>query len=185
MRQYTQSATKEARNIQLGTCEGCAQLSQSRPSDATLMPVCACSSFRIKARTSINSTQLNSLVRCALTPSLSLSPHAATPTPRPQEIPQGCCGVCLPSSFAASCFRQDGLVQQGQGSIAIGQQSRARWLPKTDRDRPTVAIALTGSSCQWHPPLFARSAPRAWRQRDKWGTATPWVGLDYSADDNH
>ena len=62
----------------------------------------------------------------ALSHSRSLSAsHAATPAPCPQEIPQGCCDVRLPSSSAASCFREDGLVHQQQ-RISMVEQTSAR-----------------------------------------------------------
>ena len=48
--------------------------------------------------------QVGSLTLGALTLSLSLSPHAATPAPRPQEIPQGSCDVRMPSPRRLRAF---------------------------------------------------------------------------------
>ena len=82
----------------------------------------------------------------ALTLLLSLSPHLIQPAPCPQEITQGSCDVRMPYSSAASCFRGDGLVHQQQGSVSIGQQVRARCLPRAGRLRPVFDIMLSGSS---------------------------------------
>ena len=73
----TQSATKEARSTQSGTCEGShLARSQSRPFDAALMLLCSLQLAQ-KARTSkkMDESQLNSLALGALTLSLSLSPQ--------------------------------------------------------------------------------------------------------------
>ena len=82
--------------------------------------------------------QVSSLSLGAPTLSLVPSPPASTTAPRPQEIPQGCWDVCLPSSAAASCFRGRSLVHHQQGSVSIAQQVRARCLPMADRGRPAV-----------------------------------------------
>ena len=92
--------------------------------------------------------QVGSLTLGALTLSLALSPHAATPAPRPQEILHLYPHPRLLSSSAASCFREDGLVHKEQRSAWLSKQLRARCLPKTVRGGPTVAIVLTGSSPQ-------------------------------------
>ena len=49
-----------------------------------------------------------------------------------------------------------------------------------DRLRPTVAIVPPVTSS-----TFCAFVPRTWRQRDKWGTETPWVALDYPAGNSH
>ena len=90
--------------------------------------------------------QVGSLTLGALTLSLVLSLHAATPAPRRKRILHFHWHPPSPSFSAASCFRGRGLVHQQQGSVSIEQQVRARWLPKTDRGGPVLAIVLTGSS---------------------------------------
>ena len=74
--------------------------------------------------------QVGSLTLGALTLSLALSPHAATPAPRPQEILHLYPHPRLPSSSAAPCFREDGTVVQQQGSAWLSKQVRARCLPR-------------------------------------------------------
>ena len=92
--------------------------------------------------------QVGSLVIRSLTLLLSPIPPPATPAPRPQEILHFHWHHRLPSSSAASCFREDGLGRQQQGSAWLSKQVRARWLPMTVRGLPVVSIVLTGSSPQ-------------------------------------
>ena len=82
--------------------------------------------------------QVGSLTLGALTLSLALSPHAATPAPRRKRILHLYPHPRLPSSSAAPCFREDGTVVQQQGSAWLSKQVHARCLPKTDRGLPTV-----------------------------------------------
>jgi hypothetical protein len=120
----------------------------------------------------------------ALTLLLSRNPPPATPAPRPQEILHFYPHPRLPSSPAASCVREGRLVHRQQGSIAIGQQVRARWLPTANRLRPVPPPHALLELPQVSSSSFAR-APRTWRHTDKWGTAKGRVAHDYSAGDAH
>ena len=123
--------------------------SQSRPSYGTINTILLLLLLEGNHNASEKrGTQASSLTLVALTLSLSLSPHTATPAPRRKRILHLYPHPRLPSSSAASCFREDGLGHREQRSAWLSKQVRARWLPMTVRGGPTVTIVLTGSSPQ-------------------------------------
>ena len=121
----------------------------------------------------MDGSRLTSLTLGAFTLSLSLSPHAATPSPRPQEIlhlsphPQPLC------SSAATCFRWGYVLSLGQygspsmvsGSMTLwwGWRGKVSTLPRT-ACRRGLGI-LFGS----HPPWALTRDFRAWL----WKSANP------------
>ena len=142
----TQNQHKETRNTQSGTREGSHLRSAGLSASVQLRSILLLLLLLPHQNVSeMQRKQVGSLTLGALTLSLALSPHAATPAPRPQEIPHLHRHPRLLSSSAASCFRGDGLVHQQQGSAWLSKQVRARWLPKTDRCDPWFLSSSLGA----------------------------------------
>ena len=120
--------------------------SQSRPSYATINTILLLLLLEGNHNTSEKrGTQASSLTLCSLTLSLALSPHAANPAPRRQRILHFHWHPPLPSSSAAWCFREGGLVQiEGSMPSAI-RQAGARCLPLPKPSGRVASSLLSGS----------------------------------------
>ena len=92
--------------------------------------------------------QVGSLTLGALTLSLSLSPHAATPGPWPQETLRLSLHPRLPLSSAASSYLVGGLDQSKLSVPATIRQAGARCLPLLEPSGRVASSLLSGSLSQ-------------------------------------
>ena len=162
--------------------------SQSRPSYATintiLLLLLLLEGNHNASRKHV--TQASSLTLGALTLSLALSPHAATPAPRRKRILHLYSHPRLPSSSAASCFREDGLVHQQQGSkdqFRLGNTCRQDAYPELVACDPCLLSCSLGA-----PPsdLFSPfCAIRGPGDKEISQATNPRVARDFAMGDAH